>query len=163
MAQQLLPTAEQIRRAEEARSVDARLVKRMLMQYLHTTKRASWMTKPELGTCCAREDQGKDPQGSKTLHDPVPAQSISVYKLVHPSFTIDLTKFISSRPHWVKCLPHQEVCVCTYCAKFQLSRGAEKYDRGFTFCGRCAGFLCMSAAYFPFLRQVRPVPKSGRI
>ncbi|CAN7995163.1 unnamed protein product [Ixodes pacificus] len=70
-------------------------------------------------------------------------EAYGVNKLAHPSSAIGLTKFISLRPQWVKCLPHREVCVCTYCANFQLCLVGLKNTTGDSLSAEDVQALCV--------------------
>ncbi|XP_077557118.1 uncharacterized protein LOC144171819 [Haemaphysalis longicornis] len=88
-------------------------------------------------------------------------EAFRIYKERNPDSSIGLTKFYSLRPRWVKCSPQQEVCVCVYCANYELYVAAlenasnSKIDAS----GLIAAFLCTPASDNCFLGECDKCPK----
>ncbi|KAH9372824.1 hypothetical protein HPB48_017632 [Haemaphysalis longicornis] len=84
-----------------------------------------------------------------------------IYKERNPDSSIGLTKFYSLRPRSVKCSPQQEVCVCVYCANYELYVAAvenasnSKIDAS----GLITAFLGTPASDNCFLGECDKCPK----
>lgn len=53
-----------------------------------------------------------------------------MFKVTNLDISTALPKFYSCRPKWVLLVPHQEVCLCVYCANAKLYVSALKRFMG---------------------------------